>query len=1226
MRINKNLNASSWDYFQDHQEGVFITKGIHNNNPLILLPRSLRKKIMKLNVIVFLFGMCLSQVNAHSFGQRITINKQNAHLEQIIKDLEVQSDYVFLYDKKEIDNVKYLSISIQNRPFKEALDEIISKTNLSVDFFENTVVLKKETRSAIQLNSSFKKSTSNLQQHTISGRIVDAQQKGIPSVTIRLKSSGLTVTTKEDGSFTVVGNSAIETLVISCIGYETRELDASGTSVNIVLNLADNVMEDVVVNTGYQRISKERATGSFSVLTSDQLQDKLQPNLVTMLEGQLAGLTIDQNNQVTIRGVSTLNASKKPLVVIDGFPVEPSVTDDFYRYDDGLFEDINVDNIESVTVLKDAVAASIYGARAANGVIIITTKQGNQGAARLSYRGITGLAPTPSLSNLNKASTNDYIDAEIDLFNLNPGAFNINTGENIISRVPYLLRQAYQGDITQEEADAEINKLRNNDFLSELGKHLYRTGISQQHSLLMNGGTEKHTYNVAFNYLDVRQNFKKANNNRFTVDLKDDWKFSKYISAGLTANLSYSTLKSPTINPDRAITSGDATGNQALFNYSTGSYFTPYTTLFDENGNVANLWGQSIRKQLTYGDYAGMKDVGYDFMNDYSRSMASTQNLQARLTGVIKVQIMPWLNGEFGGNWQRGSYKHKMTRDKNAFAVREAYNDSKSKSNPANHYLPDGSIIDENRNNNENWTIRGQLNFNKSFSDSKHIISAIAGTEIRKTNIDRIILATRAGYNQQAGSFTPMNILDYNSTVYGNDMLFGRRIYFNTGGYGLSDNRFVSWYGNSSYEFNNRYILSGSIRLDLTNFFGTDPKYRYKPLWSIGGTWKLSNESFFNVDFFDKLYVRGSYGVNGNISLTQGPYLILSNATYNNTAQNMGSSIASPPNNQLRWEKTNTADIGVDMTMFNNWVDLTVDWYFKKSSDILASEAVDQTVGYTSVMQNVGKINNSGIEVTASSKIIDKQNFQWRMSSSFSYNKNLVKEYNVTRASVGNYLTSTGVSVAGYPVNGMWGLRFAPLNEVGAAMIYNANGEAVLSSQALAEDAYYIGPTTPLFDLSLNSHMSYKNFDLSFMIITKLGHYYLRDAFHSRNIQNKHVGERWKKPGDEAWATVPALTTTNSDWWYSPWIDININKANFARLRDLTLSYTLNKEFVKRAGLGSVKLYAQGRNLITLRAKGMDIDPETMVNYTGGTNGNVDYSFSTLPLPKELYFGLQLAF
>lgn len=1191
---------------------------------------SQRLKIMRL-LTVFLLGYSLAY-SATPAAQTVSLSGKKLTMKQVFLAIEKQTGYVILGNEEVFTSKKILSLAVRDAPLQEFLHQVLSNQAFEYDIQGKTIFI---ARKFPTLNSRLPDihfyGLFSLQ--SVSGRVTDSLGNPIADASVKLTPGNKGTSTNKDGAFNIanVGPGSY-TLEISIVGYKvvTRNIVVSENEPlrlgGITLRVAPEALEDFVVNTGYQRISKERATGSYATLNKDILDNRLQPNLATMLEGQLAGLTVDQNNQIVIRGISTLNASRKPLIVIDGYPVEPSITDNFYRYDDGLFKDINAANIESVTVLKDAVAASIYGTRAANGVVVIVTKRGREGDARFSYRGVTGFAPRPNLSNLNKASTNDYIDAEIDLFNLNPAAYNINTGTAVVSRVSYLLRQVYQGDITKAAADEEINQLRNNDYLADVQKYLYRPGFSQQHNLSVSGGTQKHTYNLALNYMNVRQNFKDANSDRFTVDLKEDWKFSKIISAGAAANISYSNFKTPTINPDRSLTLGDGVGNQTLFNFHTGSYFTPYTSLFDEAGNVANLWGQSVRKQLTYGDYKGMKNVGYDFVNDVSRSMASTKNFQARLTGFVRANIIQGLSAEIGGNWQRGSYKYQRVRDRNEFAVREAFNDSKSLSNPANHYLPDGAIVDENRNNNENWTVRAQLNFSRSLGGSRHLITAIAGAEIRKMTIDKVTLATRVGYNEQAGAFTPVNALDYNSTVYGNDMLFGRRIVLNTGSYDLNDNRFTSWYGNGSYEYDNRFIVSGSIRLDQTNFFGTDPKYRYRPLWSVGGTWKLSNEKFFNGGFVNKLYVRGSYGINGNISLNHGPYLILANATFNTTAQSMGSSIASPPNDQLRWEKTKTADIGLDMSIFNNWVDLTVDWYTKRSSDVLASAAVDQTVGYTSVMQNVGKINNSGIEVSVSSKIINNKDFRWSITSNFAYNSNMVKEYNVTMAVVGNYMASTGVNVKGYPVNGLWGLRFAPLNSVGAAMITSAKGTPVLSSQALAEDAYYIGPTIPVYDLSFTNRLAYKSLDLSFMIITKLGHYYQKDAFHSRNIQNKHVGERWRKPGDEAWAKVPALTTTNSDWWYASNIDINMNRADFARLRDITLSYDFNRNHVQKIGLASAKVYIQGRNLLTVRAKGMDIDPETMVPYAGGTNGNVDYSFSSLPLAREVYVGLQITF
>ena len=216
------------------------------------------------------------------------------------------------------------------------------------------------------------------------------------------------------------------------------------------------------------------------------------------------------------------------------------------------------------------------------------------------------------------------------------------------------------------------------------------------------------------------------------------------------------------------------------------------------------------------------------------------------------------------------------------------------------------------------------------------------------------------------------------SGVYTQDMLNGNDLSYslNYGGYSISDHRFVSWYFNGSYEFDNRYIISGSIREDLTNFFGTDPKYRHKPMWSVGGTWKVNNEKFFNIDWIDRLNVRASYGVNGNSSLTDGPYLILSAGSYNPTTGGVANGISSFPNNSLRWEKTTTTNLGIDINVLNNRLGFSFDYYHKKSTDLLASDAVDPTLGVSSIRKNVGSIRNQGFEFTINGTPVKSRDFR----------------------------------------------------------------------------------------------------------------------------------------------------------------------------------------------------------------------------------------------------------
>ena len=521
------------------------------------------------------------------------------------------------------------------------------------------------------------------------------------------------------------------------------------------------------------------------------------------------------------------------------------------------------------------------------------------------------------------------------------------------------------------------------------------------------------------------------------------------------------------------------------------------------------------------------------------------------------------------------------------------------------------------------------MNFNRAFNGEKHRVSFLVGNEVRRSTRDYNTLATRAGFNETAGSFIPVNIKDYEGGVYDSDMLFGRgwKVDFTDGEYLYTDNRFVSWYGNGSYEFDNRFIVSGSVRLDLTNFFGTDPKYRYKPFWSVGGTYKLGDEKFFQVPWIDRLNIRASYGINGNIKLDQGPFLILSTGNYNQTTGGVSYGIASPPNNQLRWEKTKTFNVGVDLSVLNNRLNFTVDYYTKNSSDLLANDAIDNTTGFTSIMRNVGRMSNSGIEVSINSTPVMTRDFRWNLVYNFAYNYNKVKDYNVNRKYATSYTTAKGILVEGYPADGLWGFRFAGLSDTGETQIYNAAGEVILPGNATPEDVVYLGTFRPKFDMSLTNSFSYKNWDLSFMLIAKLGHKYRKDCFSGSNYQNRHVAERWRKPGDEEHTIYPVLKSWNMDMFYFPYIDEMVGNASYMKLRDVTLSYSFDPELTRKIGMSNARVYFQIRNLLTVTAKDCDIDPETAeINESGGTGASTEQGFTSLPLRPEFYVGLSFSF
>lgn len=485
------------------------------------------------------------------------------------------------------------------------------------------------------------------------------------------------------------------------------------------------------------------------------------------------------------------------------------------------------------------------------------------------------------------------------------------------------------------------------------------------------------------------------------------------------------------------------------------------------------------------------------------------------------------------------------------------------------------------------------------------------------------------GYNSTAGSFSPFNIVDFKSNTFKQDLLYGNTLSsaISYGSYGLRDNRFVSWYFNGSYEYDDRYLVSGSVREDLTNFFGTNPKYRHKPLWSIGGTWKINNEKFFHADWVSRLNLRASYGVNGNISLSEGPYLILSAGSYNSTTGGVSNSIASYPNNSLRWEKTKTTNIGIDADFLNGRVGLSFDYYLKKSSDLLAKDAIDPTTGTSSMTKNVGAIDNRGFELSIHGTPVKTKDFSWNAVYNLSINKNKVKKYNVSRKYSTSWAYTTPIQAEGYPMYGFFGYHFAGLNEKGETLIYDAQGEKTLASNAKVEDVYYQGTAIPKADMSLTNTFNYKSWTLSFMFIAKLGHKYRKDCFQGSNYNNRYVGQRWKQAGDEEHTIYPNLQSWNMDLFYFPFCDVNVGNASYLKMRDLTLSYNFDKNLLSHIGLSNARIYLQARNLFRVTAKGCDIDPEAFENnFSGGMGASSNAGYASLPLSKEFYIGVSFGF
>lgn len=1042
---------------------------------------------------------------------------------------------------------------------------------------------------------------------TLRGKVTDSNNEPLPGVSITVPGTKIVVITDIDGTFKVDVPSSVKAknITVSCIGMETMSVPFAqiAPATPIVMKEDVTLLGDVIV-TGYQTISKERATGSFGTVRSEQLEKKLNVDLKNILEGQVAGVVLDKDGNISIRGISTWKAETAPLIVVDGYPTEITLSD------------LNPDNIENVTVLKDGVAASIYGSRSANGVIVVTTKAGEKGKTKVSYRGTFKFEGKPDLSDLHMASTSDYIDAELALYDFSPNSntYNIATRNNNLSEVNYLLAMRKAGKISDNEFNTSIDALRKNDVLKDMEKNMFRTHFVQTHNLSISGGTDQNRYNLAVNYAKDHGNYVNTNSDRLIVDFNNQWNPWKFLTVNVAANINYTLSEAP------------ATGWQSLTDMT--SYIKPYHTLYNEDGSLRNLRLASYATSELYGTISGLKDVTYNPITDAYDDYVTNNNFSTRFSGSLRFNIIEGLTAEVGGNWARSNNIRKAVAEADSYIMRMAFNNTTSTSNPSNHYVPDGDMINETRYKSENWTVRAQANFNRTFG--KHRVTALAGYEVRRITYDNNTYATRLGYNSTAGSFSPTNLVDLKSGVFNSDMLTGSNpisYNLNYGSYSISDNRFVSWYVNASYEFDNRYLVSGSIREDLTNFFGTDPKYRHRPMWSIGGTWKIHNEKFFDVSWIDRLNLRLSYGINGNISLSEGPYLILGAGSFSSITGGIANSIKSYPNNSLRWEKTETTNVGLDVSVLDSRLGVSFDYYQKLSSDLLASDAIDPTTGASSVMKNVGSIDNRGYEIALTATPVRNKNFSWDLSYNLSLNKNKVKEYNVNMAYPTSYAWTSPVHAEGYPMYGLFGYKFAGLDEKGQTMIYDPEGNKKLASLCTVDDIIYQGTAVPKADMSFTNNFRYKNWNLSFMFIAKFGHKYRKDVFQGSNYNSRHFAERWQKAGDEAWAIYPYFASWNMDMFYHPFCDIFIGNASYAKLRDLTLTYTFDNNLTQKIGMSNARIYLQARNLFRITASDCDIDPERYeVEMGGGMGSSTNTGYATLPMRPEFYIGLSFSF
>lgn len=1179
-------------------------------------------RITKL-IALILTTACL-QVSAFTYGQTITLSLHDATLENVFNKIKAQSEYRFWYESKLLNQTKKVTIEVKNASIKQVMDICLANQPLTYNIIKKVIVIKsKNTTPDIILPPSPPKDT-------LHGRIINEQGAPVPGATVIIKNTQLATISDDNGYFTLSNVPENATLIISSIGYGPKEYILNGSN-NIAIRLAASIASldslAVTISTGYQQMPKERATGSFSFLNNKEINRAVSTDIMSRLNGMVPGLSygkqaistsylqlptvnpLQRHSGVIIRGKSTIdvNVNFNPLIVVDNFPY------------DGDLSNINPNDVESITVLKDAAAASIWGARAGNGVIVITTKKGrkNQPLTIEFNTNVTVQSKPDLFYSRNFLDSKDFIEVETYLFN--QGYFD-NDLANIynnppISPVVQLLASVKAGAISQKEADAQLAELSKVDVRSQLSKYFFQKAIKQQYYINLHGGSDRMTNSLSIGYdknMDnlVRNGFQRLSLNTFNT-------YNPIKNLEITAGINYSQSVIRNNNP---VTNGGL---------SVGGKYSgilPYIQFADANGNALSMIKGYNTRYVDSMAAAGFPNLYYKPLDELNIADNTINNKDILFRTSIKYDFTPFLNAKILYQNETQKISTRELKGLNSYYTRNliAKFAVKNSDGSIDYPFPNtGGILTSGE---YTWTtnnLRGQLSFDHTFAQ-KHNVTAIAGAEIKELKTDGYSKDTY-GYDDEFGtSDNALNYVDY-LPVY---PVGSSRIPDPGGDITGITNRFISFYANAAYNYDSKYTFTVSGRKDGANLFGVYINDKITPLWSTGVGWNISRENFYQSQLVTYLKIRLSYGENGNVyhgaAYTTGHY-----ATDRITGLPEISSITAP-NPELHWEKINTLNIGLDFMLVNDMITGTIEFYNKKGTDLIQPLTLAPSVGFpyafTAIKGNAAALNTKGFDISLKSKNLNR-GLKWNTILILSTLHDKLEKYDVDLSS--SSISGGSYGAVGYPLNAVFSYRWAGINpQTGDPQGY-LNGKMSSDYNAIIDNyspdsLVYNGSGIPTFFGSLRNDISYKGFTLSFNIIYKLGYVFRRSSIGLDYTDilsydaNQDYANRWQKPGDESHTNIPSLVypANSSRTKFYQFSSALIEKGGHIRLQDIKIDYNL-KEAVNSIPCRQLSVYAYAQNLgILWRANKYKIDPD-FINSSG------IYGY---PLPLSVSIGINATF
>ncbi len=1040
--------------------------------------------------------------------RRISISVSDMTIGHVLEKLNKEYSYNFVMETSDVDIDRKVSVNLSDVSIDEVLDAILEGSDVTFDISGNTVLISEKAKE-------------EKPSATVTGVVSDSEGNPLPGAYVLEKGTSNGAITDVNGVYSIVMTTSQKRLQVSYLGFEDMEVNVGNRArVNIVLNPDNQLLEGVVV-TGYGTQKKKDITGAVASVKASEIEDLPVNNFGSAISGRIAGVQVVSPSgkpnggfSIRVRGATSISAGNEPLYVVDGVP-----TSDTYS--------INPEEIESISILKDASSAAIYGSAGANGVVLITTKAGRKEDSRIEFNAYYGFTSTPDKMDVLNAQEYEELLADMGY--------------------PPLDKSVYNADIDWQD-------------------EMFRTAPMQNYHLAVSGGTEKTRYYIAGGYTSQDGIIAPSSFKRLNFKVNFDYEAKSWLKFGTTLN--YSRIA----NVDISDGTSETVVLQAM---TTPSVVGRYTS----EGTFQTL------------PYLSSLENPLSGIENYDRNWISN-----KLLGYFYAEILFLKDFRFKSSigWEVGSSRYKEFLD--PFSSSWGIN---QKGGAAYNSGFDYRWINENI-----------LSYSKVIKD--HSISALAGFITSK------YVSEGANVSVKGFSSNKLHMLNA-GTIYNKPTEY----------YGASTN--VSFISRVNYSYANRYMATINFRADASSKFGKDSRWGYFPSFSVG--WRPSAEAFMDdIGWINDLKIRAGWGLVGNDQVgNYSSYSVYGTGADYNIDGNILSGYYQSQlgNDKLRWETTAQTNVGIDFSVLDSRINLTADLYYKHTYDLLLMVKLPQTSGFDSGMQNVGEVENKGLEIQLNTRNLVGE-FKWYTDFNISFNRNKVLDMSgspsIYTGSLDKKISgNASIIKEGLPMGTFWGYKAVGVNPANGQMMYEKSNGMVVYADDLDPDTDRtdIGCAQADFTYGINNTFQWKNLSLSILLQGSYGNeiynatrMFTEGMFDSRN-QSSTVLMRWRNPGD--YTTIPAPQKDNYPLISSRFIE----DGSFLKVKNVKLAYSFPKRWMNMIRVETLQLYFSADNLLTF-TNYSGLDPEVNIGGTSASAMSIDQG--VVPHPRAYVLGVNLVF